>query len=276
MQTDISKHYLQINKEAWNKRVKVHMESAFYDLDGFMKGRSSLNETEIALLGDLKGKTLLHLQCHFGQDTLSLARMGASVVGIDLSDTAIARAQELNETLGLDARFVQSDVYGLPNNLEGTFDIVFTSYGSVVWLPDLEKWAGVVERYLKPGGKLVMVEFHPLLAMYDNDRSQIIYPYFNKGPIFEEVQGTYAEPDADIAFQELSWNHSLGEVIGSLLNKDLRLSHFQEYDFSHYDCFPGMVAQGDRCFRFERLGSDMPLMYALVAQKSKGDIEKGR
>ena len=159
--------FFESNRESWNKRTAVHKDSAFYDLDAFKKGRSSLNAIELEGLGDVSGRSLLHLQCHFGMDTLSWQRLGAQCVGVDLSDEAIKLAREINTELGLDARFVCCNVYDLPEHLDGSFDIVFTSYGTIGWLPDLDKWAAVVARYLTPGGVFYIADFHPVLWKMD-------------------------------------------------------------------------------------------------------------
>ena len=145
-------NYLEINRQSWNSRTDTHLKSDFYDLSGFMEGKSSLNAIELDLLGDVKGKSILHLQCHFGQDTISLARMGAHAVGMDLSDRAIGHAKRLAGETAAGATFICCDVYDLPNHLDRPFDIVFSSYGTIGWLPDLDRWANVVSRFLKPGG----------------------------------------------------------------------------------------------------------------------------
>ncbi|MFK7786603.1 MAG: class I SAM-dependent methyltransferase, partial [Crocinitomicaceae bacterium] len=161
--------YLEKNKLSWNRRTEVHVDSEFYDNESFINGRSSLNSIELELLGDLAGKKILHLQCHFGQDTISLSRMGAEVVGIDLSDEAIRTAQKLATKTGQSTKFVCCDVYDLPNHLTEKFDIVFTSYGTIGWLPDLDKWANVVQHFLRPGGEFIFAEFHPVVWMFDDD-----------------------------------------------------------------------------------------------------------
>src|ERR1700748_3023902 len=144
---NIPQNYKEINKEAWNKKTAVHVDADFYDVPAFLNGKNSLHTTELNLLGNVKGKSILHLQCHFGLDTLSLARMGAKVTGIDLSDKAIAKARELNTKLGLDATFICCDIYDLPQNLNEKFDLIFTSYGVLGWLPDLQKWAAVIDHF---------------------------------------------------------------------------------------------------------------------------------
>ena len=217
------KDYLSINKESWNKRVEPHLKSDFYDMESFLKGKNSLNAFELNLLGDVSGKSILHLQCHFGQDSISLSRTGAKVTGIDLSDKAIETAQSIAQQLGTDTKFVCSDVYDLPNVLEGKFDIVFTSYGTIGWLPDLEKWASVISHFLKPEGKFVFAEFHPVIWMYDNDFSKVAYSYFNDGAIEETQEGTYADKSASISIEYISWNHSLSEVFTALLGNGMQI-----------------------------------------------------
>jgi len=259
--------YLDLNKRSWNQRVEAHLRSDFYDLDGFLKGKSSLNEIELGLLGDVRDKTILHLQCHFGQDTLSLGRLGARATGVDLSDVAIERAQALAEQTGVEATFLCCDLYDLPNHLEDRFDIVFTSYGTIGWLPDLDRWAAVVARYLKPGGRFVFVEFHPVLWMFDDDFERIAYRYFKSDPIVETVTGTYADREADIEGTCVSWNHGMGEVVSSLLSQGLILTSLEEYDYSPYDCFRHTAAIAPGKYVIEHLGNKLPMVYSLEAVK---------
>ncbi len=259
--------YLDINRTLWNAKADYHLASDFYALEAFKAGKSSLNDIELDLLGDIKGKSLLHLQCHFGQDTLSLARMGAQVTGVDLSDRAIDAANFLASELGLDARFICCDLYSLPEHLEEKFDVVFTSYGTIGWLPDINRWAEIVSRYLKPGGKFVFAEFHPLVWMYDNDFTRIAYPYFHGDPIVEITEGTYADTSAPISNDSISWNHGLAEVVTSLLNNGLTLRQFREYDYSPYPCFPHVKAISEGKYLIEPLGAGVPLVYALEMEK---------
>lgn len=259
--------YLDHNRDSWNKRTSHHLESEFYDLPGFLAGKNSLQAPELALLGDVSGKRILHLQCHFGQDTLSLARMGAQVTGVDLSDAAITAARELNTKLGLDARFINCDLFSLPEHLDETFDIVFTSYGTIGWLPDINQWASIVNRFLKPGGQFVFAEFHPAVWMFDDDFQKISYRYFHSEPIIEEMTGTYTDREADIKGTEVSWNHGLAEVIQSLLNQGLTLRDFQEYDYSPYDCFGHTTQVGERQWRIKHLDDKIPMMYTLLMEK---------
>lgn len=259
--------YIEKNRATWNARTVHHIGSDFYDMKGFRAGKSSLNDIELALLDDVRGKTVLHLQCHFGQDSLSLARMGANVTGVDLSDAAIAQAQALNSELGLDARFICCDIYDLPRHLGETFDIVFTSYGTIGWLPDLERWAALIARYLKPGGRFVFAEFHPVVWMFDNDFTGVAYRYFCDAAIEEVEEGTYADTAAPIRTESVSWNHGLAEVIGNLLGQGLRLTAFQEFDYSPYACFRQVEEVAPGRYQIAPLGNKIPLVYALAAEK---------
>jgi SAM-dependent methyltransferase len=261
-------NYQNINRQSWNDRVDSHLKSDFYDLKGFLNGKTSLNEIELALVGDVSGKSILHLQCHFGQDTISLGRMGAKCTGIDLSDKAIASAKELNLILEVGARFVACDVYDTPSHIHEKFDIVYASYGTIGWLPDISRWAAVVNHFLKPGGKLVFVEFHPVVWMFDDDFTKVKYPYHNAEPIVEQESGTYADRDADIRPKYVSWNHGLGEVVSALLAQGLTISSFKEYDYSPYDCFAHTIEFEPGKFRIKHLGDKIPMVYSLVVEKS--------
>ncbi|MCY0968206.1 class I SAM-dependent methyltransferase [Chryseobacterium wangxinyae] len=261
------KNYLEINKNSWNARVQPHLESDFYFVDEFVKGRTSLNSIELQLLGDIKGKSILHLQCHFGQDSISMSRLGAKVTGIDLSDKAIDAAIDLAKKCGTDTEFICSDVYNLPNVLDEKFDIVFTSYGTIGWLPDLDKWANVVSHFLKPDGEFIMAEFHPVVWMYDDDFEGVAYNYFNEKMITETLEGTYADSSADIVQDYVSWNHPLSDVLQNLINKNLELKNFQEFDWSPYPCFKHVQEFEKGKWRISKFGNKIPMVYAIKAKK---------
>ena len=264
---DIPEDYLETNKATWNDKVDYHIASDFYQMDAFLNGESTLNDIELALLGPVSGKKILHLQCHFGQDTISLARMGAKVTGIDLSDKAIAKATEYAQQMTIDASFICSDVYDLPNHLDGQFDIVFTSYGTIGWLPNLNKWAKVVNHFLKPGGKFVFVEFHPVVWMFDSNFTEIQYDYFNTETIIESATGTYADKEAPIKNESVSWNHPLTEVMSALIQHNLEINIFEEYNYSPYPCFNEVEAFAPNKFRIKHLGNKLPMTYSIVATK---------
>lgn len=282
--------YFEENKQSWNKRTMVHKDSAFYDLDSFKKGKSSLNKIELEELGDVKGKNLLHLQCHFGMDTMSWQREGASCVGVDLSDEAIKLAKEINEELKLDAKFICSNIYDLKENTnalryysspsgvaersegkersswEGA-DIVFTSYGTIGWLPDLDKWAEIVSYFLKPGGTFYIADFHPTLWMMDDNFKAIKYSYFNTEIITEEISGSYSDRNAPIKSIEHSWNHPFFEIINALIKHGLQIIQFNEFPYSPYNCFNNMEQGKDGMWRIKGMDEKMPVMYSIKAVK---------
>lgn len=260
--------YVSINRELWNGKTPHHVKSDFYRNDEFLAGMNSLNDIELQLLEEVKDKTLLHLQCHFGQDTLSLARMGARVTGIDLSDVAIGQARILNDTLNLNAEFICSNIYDLPEIIDKQYDIVFSSYGTICWLPDIACWASIVSRYLKPGGIFVFAEFHPALWMFDNHFTHVQYSYFNRQAIEEIESGTYADKNAPIQLNSVTWNHSLSDVLQNLLNGGLQLEKFEEYDYSPYACFPEVVQAGERKYQIPGMAGKLPMVYALRMRKS--------
>lgn len=258
--------YKEINRRLWNKRTSIHLESEFYDNDSFLKGRNSLNQIELDLLGDVSGKRILHLQCHFGQDSLSLARMGAKVTGMDLSDEAIKTAKKLNTELQLEAEFICCDVYDLPDHLEGEFDLVFASYGTIGWLPDLDRYMKVVHHFLKKGGRFLLVEFHPFIWMYNGDFSEIAYSYFNREAILEEEESTYADTSSKVELKSVGWNHPLGEVLSAVIDQGMSIENFQEYDYSPYDIFNNSVEDEGK-YSVRGLGDKIPYVYSLVASR---------
>ncbi|MBN8701880.1 MAG: methyltransferase domain-containing protein [Bacteroidetes bacterium] len=260
-------NYIEKNKESWNKRTGYHVKSAFYDLDGFLKGASSLNEIELKLLGDIKGKSILHLQCHFGQDSISLARLGAQVTGIDLSDIAIDTATSLAKETQTSCKFICCNIYDLPKHLTEKFDIVFTSYGTIGWLPDLNKWAQLISTYLKLEGKFIFAEFHPVVWMFDNDFKTVQYNYFNSGAIIETEIGTYADRSAPIKQEFVTWNHSTSEVLTSLIANGLKIESFEEFDYSPHNCFTNTTEFEPKKYRITHLGNKIPMVFALTATK---------
>lgn len=259
--------YISINKETWNNKTEVHIASEFYDMAGFLKGKSTLNAIELALLGDVKGKRILHLQCHFGQDTMTLSRMGAQVTGVDFSDKAIIRAIEIAHKLELDTTFICCDIYETPKYIDEKFDLVFTSYGTIGWLPDLNKWAKVITHFLKPEGQFVMADFHPVVWMYDPNFETVFYSYFNITPIIEEETGTYADKEAPISTKTISWNHPISEILNALIASGLEINCFNEYDYSPYNCFNEMEEFEPNKFRIKKFENKIPMVYAIRAVK---------
>jgi SAM-dependent methyltransferase len=243
------------------------MNSDFYDLEGFLQGKTSLNSIELKLLGEIKNKYILHLQCHFGQDSLSLGRLGAHVTGVDLSNKAIESAKELADKTKIDANFICSDIYELPKYLDKQFDIVFTSYGTIGWLPNLDKWAKIVSKYLKPDGKFIFVEFHPVVWMFDDNFQKIAYHYFNKEVIIETETGSYADKTADLTDEYVMWNHSMSDVVNSLVKNGMEINSLDEFDYSPYNCFNKTEEFEPDKFRIKHLDNKIPMVYAIVATK---------
>ena len=208
-----SEDALAANRALWEAWTPIHEGSDFYDLEGFKRGGIRLREYELAEMGPVAGREVLHLQCHFGLDTLSFARLGARATGVDFSAAAIRLARTLADELGLEARFVESSLDALPSRLEGDFDLVYTSRGVLSWLPDLGAWARLIAHYLRPGGQFYISEVHPVAnALHDDGEDAgdagdagrtgelaLRWPYFDRRePLRFPVQGSYADPDADV------------------------------------------------------------------------------
>ena len=262
-------NYIEINKKSWNNRTESHINSEFYDMKGFLSGQNSLNEIELELLGDVNGKSILHLQCHFGQDSISLSRLGAQVTGVDFSDKAIAYAKQISTETKNKTSFICCNIYDLPDYLDKEFDIVFTSYGTIGWLPHLNQWASIVSRFLKPKGQFIFVEFHPVVWMFDDKFKNIAYNYFNTEAIIELEEGTYADKSAAIRQESVWWNHPLSEVLSSLLDNKLQLSTFKEYNYSPYNCFHNTEEIATKKFRIKHLDDKIPMVYSLSAIKTQ-------
>jgi SAM-dependent methyltransferase len=267
--------YLDTNQQLWNAWTALHEHSDFYDLPGFKAGKSSLRPIERAELTAVAGRSLLHLQCHFGLDTLSWARKGATVTGVDFSDQSIALAQALSTELNIPATFVCADIAQLPDVLSGQFEIVFSSYGVLPWLRDLRRWAEVIAHFLKPNGIFYLVDDHPLMrTLRTNDAGElsVAHPYFfSEQPSQIAARGSYAAPgDEQTPLREwYIWNHSLGEILGALLGARLQLEFLHEFPFAMRAKFPGMQRGEDGVWRFSR-PPEFPLLFSLQARKPPG------
>ena len=262
--------FLGSNRELWDEWTEVHESSEFYDLRSFRDGGVRLRDYEIEQVGDVQGKTLLHLQCHFGIDSLSWARLGATVTGADFSPKAIDLATRLAADLGLDARFVESNVYDLPERLDGSFDVVYTSRGVLCWLPDIRGWARVVAHFIKPGGIFFLTEAHPIAWALDEELPLAFrYPYWEHAePIASDVEGSYADVNADVKSEkEYSWQHGLGEIVTALIDAGLTIELLREYPFSAWDM--GFTVEGpdDTWVKPDSVEGELPLFYSLRARK---------
>ena len=254
--------YLEMNRAGWDRRTVAHFESRFYDVDGFLAGRSSLREIERAELTDVAGKRLLHLQCHFGVETLSWARRGALCTGLDISPVAIGKARELAARAGLEAEFICSDVYGFRRQRPQPWEIVFTSYGAVCWLPDLRPWAEVVATNLAPGGTFYMVEFHPIYDLLAG------FSYFTQAEPDVAEEASYTENGADVVARLATWAHPLSSVINALIAVGIRIERVNEFAFSPYNCFDGMVEREPGRFYLSHRGQDVPIVYSVTGRKA--------
>ena len=255
--------FIGINRDCWNRRTEIHVNSAFYDMPGFKAGATSLKPFELALLGDVAGRSILHLQCHFGQDTLSLARMGAEVTGVDFSEAALKVARETAGELDLTAEFVLSNVLEL--DLGRKFDTLFASYGVLGWVPDVAEWMAVAARHLEPGGELILVEFHPLIWLFD-EQAQVDY-FHSAMPDVETQLGSYTDGGEDVELTSCYWDHTLADVLSAARKAGLEVLVFEEYDHSPYplagmvERAPGEYVLGDRA------GQRLPHCYAIRVRK---------
>jgi SAM-dependent methyltransferase len=262
--------YLAANKALWEEWTAIHETSSFYNLEGFKAGGSRLRDYEVDEVGDVTGKSLLHLQCHFGIDTLSWARLGARVTGADFSERSIELARSLAAELRLDATFVRSDLYDLPVVLDGQFDVVYTSRGVLGWLPDLERWAGVVADFLRPGGVFYVTEIHPVAqAFAEESELRLGYPYFpRREPLAVPVQGSYADPTAQVRQPvEYGWVHSMGEIVSAVARAGLRIEFLHEFPFVDWPV-PFLVRHDDGTWRLPPdAGGELPLFFSLRATR---------
>jgi SAM-dependent methyltransferase len=259
----------QANLANWNHRAALHVRDAtgFYDVAGFLAGRDALNPIEAREVGDVAGKRLLHLQCHFGLDTLCLARRGATVTGLDFSPVAIAAARDLATRTDLPATFVEADLYDARDRLEGTFDMVYSTWGTICWLPDIRRWAGVVAAMLAPGGTFYFLDTHPAAQMLDEQDGRIEPAYAWRTPperpdtFTKEVSYTgdrHAQPAT-----LYNWIHPLSDIIGGLIEAGLRLEQFHEHEALPYRLFPSMVPLGQGMFGLPDTVSPIPLAFSL-------------
>jgi SAM-dependent methyltransferase len=268
--TSDNKALVDENRRTWDTWAPLHAASDFYDVEGFKAGRETLDAVELTGVGAVTGKSLLHLQCHFGMDTLSWARHGARVTGVDFSEPAIGTARALAEELGLDARFICADVNDTLAHLdEERFDVVFTSHGAISWLPDLRPWAEVIAGSLKPGGTFFVAESHPFLWVFDEELPQpelaFRYPYFDRGPLTQRSAGSYAAPEAEVVTTQHSWQHTFEEMVDALTGAGLRVTSLREYPYLYFSWFPWMVKDGEGRFRLPDGMPDLPLMFSMTA-----------
>ncbi len=265
---------IRANNALWDEWTAIHERSEFYDLEGFKRAGIRLRPYEIEEIGPVVGKELLHLQCHFGIDTLSWARLGARVTGADFSEAALTLARSTAAEIGLEARFIQADLYDLPSVLEGDFDVVYTSRGVLGWLPDIRRWAEVVAHFVRPGGRFYITEIHPVGQTFEDEgvepgELRLIYPYWEHlEPLSFPVEGSYADPSAAVATPtEYGWDHGLGEIVTALIDAGLRIESLREYPFVEWK-LAFLVEDDDKAWRLPpSVKGELPLFFSILASK---------
>ncbi|MBR7825808.1 class I SAM-dependent methyltransferase [Actinospica sp. MGRD01-02] len=262
--------WIASNQAMWDARVPIHAESAWYDLAGFRAGAIALDDLELGGVGDVRGRTLLHLQCHLGLGTLSWARQGAQATGIDFSSAAIAAAQALAAELELPAQFQQAEISQC--RLGRLFDICFTSWGVLMWLPDLAAWAQTIAAHLRPGGTFFLAEGHPHLFIWDDERDGTGYlprnPYFRHSePVTDREASTYVDMTVQLGHPQHRWNHPIGDVVTSLADAGLRIVELAEHARLPWRPLSWMIEDSDRPGWWRIENDPFPLSFTIKATK---------
>ncbi len=256
------------NRTLWDELTPVHVQS--YGVDRFLAGDPWLPQRIVKEVGDVNGASLLHLQCHFGLDTLAWARRGADVTGVDFSPKAIAAARELSVKAEIPAQFVLSDIYQLPEHLKGTFDIVFTSIGVLCWLRDLKAWARIIAHYLKPGGFFYIMDGHPLLYTFDDEGHwTFIVSYFHQDApyIWDDADPDYMDTSYIVQNPSYEWQWTVSDIINAILDAGLQLVFFNEFGVMEDPVFPEMVPRPDGLYSFPDMPVELPVIFSLKALK---------
>jgi SAM-dependent methyltransferase len=271
--------YRDLNRANWDERAQAHAASPDYGLDRFVTDPQHISTVvrfDRPRLGDLTGVRGVHLQCHIGTDTVSLARLGATMTGVDFSPKSLEQARLLADRAGTPVEYVESDVYAAPEALGGArFDLVFTGVGALCWLPDVRRWAQTVAALLAPGGRLFLREGHPVLWALDYERDDDLLvlqePYFEqKDPQVYDEPGTYVATDASFAHTVTNeWNHGLGQIVTAVLDAGLTLTALEEHRSVPWDALPGrMTRLDDGEFQLTDRPERLPHTYTLQAVKA--------
>ncbi|MBK8157720.1 MAG: class I SAM-dependent methyltransferase [Rhodospirillaceae bacterium] len=267
-----------INQARWDEVVAIHVASPFYRVKEFLAGEDILLPIESAEIGDLRGKSLIHLQCHFGLDTLALARRGAQVTGLDFSANAIAAARDLAREARIEANFVEGNLYDAPALVPERFDRAYVTWGAINWLPDINGWARVVAEMLKPGGELYLLEGHPFAFTLDQpDRElgsaavgvlQPAYDYFQTAPLVFDADTTYSGEDTKLRNTRThEFVHGIGAILSALLEAGLSLTYFKEHDSLAWAMWPKMIEGPDRMYRMPASETNLPLSFSVKVRK---------
>jgi SAM-dependent methyltransferase len=267
--------YFEANRRLWDERVAIHRRDAtgFYEVDTVLSGGDKLNAIEANEIGDLRGLRVAHLQCHFGLDSICLARRGASVTGLDFSPAGVAEAQNLAARTGADARFVIGNVYDARKLLDGDFDMVYVTWGAINWLPDIAAWARVVASLLKPGGWLYLAESHPSTLCLDMVDERIV-PRFDwrtpqDRPLSDEEEMTYTGDQTKLANREnYNWIHPFADILNGLIAAGLALDWLHEHTALTWKLFPNMEEGTDGLYRLPAGHPELPLAFSLKATRT--------
>jgi SAM-dependent methyltransferase len=266
---------IEINRLAWNERAAIHARDSTgdYMLDRFRAGEDALHEIEAAELGDVSGKRVLHLQCHIGRDTLCLARRGAVATGLDFSSAALKVARELARDAGLEAKFVQGRVEEAPELTPGPFDLVFSTWGTICWLPDLKPWARAISGTLRPGGELYLADSHPSFNLFEVEEGKLAPTYDFQTPVdrpLEFINATTYTGDPTIMTNQSTreWIHSLSTILGSLMDAGLGITMFREHEVLPWQGVKTLVPASDRLWRLPDHHPRIPLSFSLRARKT--------
>jgi SAM-dependent methyltransferase len=266
--------FLAINQRSWDERVPIHRRDSngFYAVERFLAGEKRLHAIETGELGDISGKRLVHLQCHFGLDTLMLARHGAHVTGVDFSAPAIAEARALAEAIGVAADFVCCDVYAARDHVSGFFDVVYTSWGTICWLPDLAAWAKVIAFLLAPGGFFYFADAHPNMLILEERDGTLVHDWPLDTPPdqplrFDEPRTYTGDLTPLAASQTCQWIHSMSRLVGALLDAGLSLEFLREHPTLPWPAFPMCVKGEDGLWRLPDAIPSFPLSVSLRARK---------
>ena len=259
----------QRNQARWDEIAPVHLK-AYKEVALLREGAEVLDEIELREVGDVAGKSLLHLQCHIGSDTLAWARHGAVVTGVDFSAESIACANRLSEELGLPGTFIHSNIYDLQAMHEGQYDIVYTSKGVLCWLKDLDEWGRIIAHYLKTGGVFYLMESHPIVMALEEEKSgelSFAYPYFHKAAATEWAAGDpdYADGDYVPTHGSSEWEWAIGDIVNALIDAGLQLEFVHEYEKLFFRLFPSMTTDDERWFRLPEYAKRLPLLLTLRA-----------